>query len=149
MGEVLRDATRDADVPGRYGGEEFIVLLPECDIDGAVATAERIRARLAEEVFNGGKVTASLGAAEYPTHGETPRELIAAADVALYEAKQQGRDRVVAAKTAGGVPGAGEKPKRGAAARRSPAAKKKATGKKAAAKKKPAAKKKGSGKKES
>jgi diguanylate cyclase (GGDEF)-like protein len=97
MGVVIRDATREPDIPARYGGEEFIVLLPDCGIDGAVDAAERVRARLAEEVFEGRTVTASLGAAEYPTHGETPKELIAAADAALYEAKAEGRDRVVAA----------------------------------------------------
>jgi len=97
MGVVIRDATREPDTPARYGGEEFVVLLPDCDVDGAVDAAERVRARLAEEVFEGGKVTASIGAAEYPTHGTTPRELIAAADAALYEAKAEGRDRVVPA----------------------------------------------------
>lgn len=94
MGEVLRDATREADVPARYGGEEFIVVLPDCEIQGAVDAAERIRRRLAREVFEGGKVTVSIGAAEYPTHGASPMELIGAADTALYDAKAAGRDRV-------------------------------------------------------
>ncbi len=97
LGVVLRDAIRDPDVPGRYGGEEFIVLLPDCDLEGAVQTAERIRARLDQEVFDGSKVTASMGVAEFPTHGTTPAELVGAADIALYQAKEQGRDRVVAA----------------------------------------------------
>lgn len=94
MGEVLKDATREADVPARYGGEEFIVVLPDCEIQGAVDAAERIRRRLAREVFEGGEVTVSIGAAEYPTHGASPMELIAAADTALYDAKAAGRDRV-------------------------------------------------------
>lgn len=97
MGTVIRDATREPDIPARYGGEEFIVLLPDCDIRGAVDAAERVRARLAREVFEGRTVTASIGAAEFPTHGETPKELIAAADAALYEAKAEGRDRVIPA----------------------------------------------------
>lgn len=97
MGEVLRDATREADVPARYGGEEFIVVLPDCEIAGAVEAAERIRTRLEGEVFEGGKVTASIGAAEFPTHGVSPMEIIAAADTALYAAKAAGRDRVEAA----------------------------------------------------
>lgn len=96
MGVVIRDATREPDVSARYGGEEFTVLLPDCDIDGAMDAAERVRARLAREVFDGRTVTISIGAAEYPTHGDTARDLIAAADAALYEAKRQGRDRVVA-----------------------------------------------------
>jgi diguanylate cyclase (GGDEF)-like protein len=97
MGVVIRDATREPDVPARYGGEEFIVLLPDCDIKGAIDAAERVRARLDQEVFEGRKVTISIGAAEFPAHGDTPKALISAADAALYEAKDQGRDRVVAA----------------------------------------------------
>ena len=97
MGEVLRDATRENDVPARYGGEEFIVMLPDCDISGAVDAGERIRARLSDEVFEGGKVTVSIGAAAFPDHGDEITELIAAADRALYAAKDAGRDRVVPA----------------------------------------------------
>jgi diguanylate cyclase (GGDEF)-like protein len=97
MGRVVFDATREGDVPARYGGEEFIVLLPDCDLQGAIDAAERIRSRLAEEVFEGGKVTVSIGVAEFPTHGSSATDLIAAADAALYEAKDSGRDRVMAA----------------------------------------------------
>lgn len=97
MGRVVREATREPDIPARYGGEEFIVLLPDCDLQGAVDAAERIRTRLAKEVFDGRQVTVSIGAAEYPTHGDSAKELIGAADVALYEAKAGGRDRVMAA----------------------------------------------------
>ena len=101
MGPVLRDATREADLPGRYGGEEFIVVLPECDLSGALEAGERIRKRLAKEVFEGRKVTVSIGAATFPTHADSPAALIGAADVALYAAKEAGRDRVVAAEDAG------------------------------------------------
>jgi len=97
IGRVIEDAVRDPDVPGRFGGEEFIVLMPDCDLVGAIDAAERIRARLTEEVFEGGKVTCSIGAAAYPQHGTNPSSIIAAADVALYEAKAAGRDRLVAA----------------------------------------------------
>lgn len=100
MGEVLRDATRGADIPARYGGEEFIVVLPDCDLAGAVEAGERIRKRLSREVFQGGKVTVSIGASAYPLHGASAMELIAAADRALYAAKDAGRDRVVAASVA-------------------------------------------------
>lgn len=141
MGIVMKDATREPDVPGRYGGEEFIVLLPDCELEGAVAAAERIRRRLDREIFDGGKVTASIGVAEFPTHGETPMELIAAADIALYAAKEQGRDRVVAAGEKAETRGARPAPKKkGAAARRS-AGEKAAPAKKKAAAKKSAAKK--------
>lgn len=97
MGTVLIDATRESDVPARYGGEEFIVVLPDTDLEGAVGAAERIRTRLDKEVFEGRKVTVSIGAAAFPLHGDSPTDLIAAADVALYAAKEGGRDRVVAA----------------------------------------------------
>jgi diguanylate cyclase (GGDEF)-like protein len=116
MGGVIRDATREPDVPARYGGEEFIVLLPDCAIEGAVEAAHRIRARLAAEVFEGGRVTCSIGAAEFPTHGDGTGALIGAADEALYAAKAQGRDRVVAAGGARGASSQGADP---AARRRS------------------------------
>lgn len=97
MGVVLRDATRDLDVAARYGGEEFICLLPACDLENAVIAGERIRSRLAQETFDGGAVTISVGAAEFPTHGDTAAAVIAEADAALYEAKAAGRDQVKSA----------------------------------------------------
>jgi diguanylate cyclase (GGDEF)-like protein len=97
MGRVITEAVRDLDVAARYGGEEFVVLLPECDLANAVAAAERIRARLARERFEHGPVTISVGVAEFPAHGETSSEVLAAADEALYEAKRRGRDRVCSA----------------------------------------------------
>ena len=97
MGRVLREATRDLDVLARFGGEEFIALLPECDLDNAVKAGDRIRVRLLEEKLEHGPVTISVGVAEFPTHGDTPSTVIGAADEALYEAKRQGRDRVLGA----------------------------------------------------
>jgi diguanylate cyclase (GGDEF)-like protein len=94
MGRVITDAVRDLDVAARYGGEEFIALLPECDLENAIVAAERIRTRLANEPFDHGRVTISVGVAEFPTHGDTPGAVIGAADAALYEAKRQGRDQV-------------------------------------------------------
>ncbi len=94
MGRVLRDATRELDVLARYGGEEFIVLFPECDLDNAIRAGERIRQRLAREELEHGPVTISVGVAEFPLHGDTTAEVIAAADAALYEAKSEGRDQV-------------------------------------------------------
>jgi len=97
VAEILRKMTRGVDSVARYGGEEFVVMLIEAPIATAAAVAERIRARVAAEEFTGGKLTVSVGAAEYPTHGDTPEELIASADAAMYEAKSGGRDRVVVA----------------------------------------------------
>ncbi|MEZ5101912.1 MAG: diguanylate cyclase [Thermoleophilia bacterium] len=102
----LRTVGRVSDVVVRYGGEEFLVLLPETDIDGAAAIAERIRTtlsatpiRVEDALGSQGwldlTVTASLGIATWD--GETmdgPNALLAVADGALYRAKQNGRDRV-------------------------------------------------------
>jgi diguanylate cyclase (GGDEF)-like protein len=100
--EILRKMTRAVDSVARYGGEEFVVMLLETTIGTAAIVAERIRARVAAEEFGGGKMTVSIGAAEYPSHGDTPEELIAGADRAMYLAKAAGRDRVLIA------PGRGE-----------------------------------------
>jgi diguanylate cyclase (GGDEF)-like protein len=95
--EILRKMTRAVDSVARYGGEEFVVMLLETTIGTAAIVAERIRARVAVEEFGGGRITVSIGAAEYPSHGDTPEELIAGADRALYLAKGAGRDRVMIA----------------------------------------------------
>jgi len=97
IAEILRQTTRAVDSVARYGGEEFVMMLIEAPIATAVSVAERIRARVAAEAFEGGRMTVSIGAAEYPAHGDTPEELIASADAAMYQAKAGGRDRVVAA----------------------------------------------------
>jgi len=102
VAEILRKATRGVDSVARYGGEEFLVMLLEAPLATAAIVAERIRARVATEPFEGGKVTVSIGIAEYPSHGDTPEELIASADAAMYKAKSQGRDRVIVA--SGGIP---------------------------------------------
>ncbi len=98
IAEILRKTTRGVDSVARYGGEEFVVMLIEAPIGTAVTVAERIRARVAAEEFEGGPMTVSIGSAEYPAHGDTPEELIASADAAMYQAKEGGRDRVVAAR---------------------------------------------------
>jgi diguanylate cyclase (GGDEF)-like protein len=89
---------RDYDVVGRFGGEEFVVLLPGADTVEACRVAERLRGRVrrlavpAEEGTVG--VTISVGVALFRMHGQDLIELLAAADLALYRAKQSGRDRV-------------------------------------------------------
>ena len=98
IAEILRKTTRGVDSVARYGGEEFVVMLIEAPISTALIVAERIRARVAAEAFDGGAMTVSIGTAEYPAHGDTPEELIASADAAMYEAKEGGRNRVVAAR---------------------------------------------------
>ena len=94
---VLTGAIRTADYAGRFGGEEFTVLLPETPLDGAVEVAERICSRMAEQVFREGHpgVTLSIGMGECPTDGDSVDTIIECADAALYYAKEAGRNRVV------------------------------------------------------
>ena len=94
--EVLRETLRESDVAGRWGGEEFLLLLPGANGEGAAQLADRVRRALAGRSIPGVpglRVTASFGVAEYA--GETNTEqLVAAADSALYRAKRAGKDRV-------------------------------------------------------
>jgi diguanylate cyclase (GGDEF)-like protein len=100
--DVLRDTVRESDVAGRWGGEEFLLLLPGADEEGAAQLAERVRVRLAERNIPGApglRVTASFGVAEYS--GESNSEqLVVAADGALYRAKRGGKNRVERAQRA-------------------------------------------------
>ncbi|MDP1633335.1 MAG: diguanylate cyclase, partial [Gallionellaceae bacterium] len=99
--EILRGDSRLPDVACRIGGEEFLVLLPDTALDGAMSHAERIRlaCEAARFAADGGElmVTASFGVAEKTVSMSNYEELLNAADRALYAAKQQGRNRVVAA----------------------------------------------------
>jgi len=100
---VLRESLRDVDSVARYGGEEFFVLMPETSADEAADLAKRVRAALAKQPPLAGAVTLSFGVASYPANGLNGEALIGAADEALYEAKNGGRDRVFAARTAARV----------------------------------------------
>jgi diguanylate cyclase (GGDEF)-like protein len=94
---ILREAVRASDTVFRYGGEEFLVLLPETDLDGAIALAEKIRAATASRPFGEGQcvfnLTLSAGAGRL-CDNEFGNDMIARADMALYHAKEQGRNRV-------------------------------------------------------
>jgi diguanylate cyclase (GGDEF)-like protein len=94
----LRQQVRDSDVVGRFGGEEFVVLLPRADADEACKIAERLRHRAsAMSVYTDSvpmSVTISIGIAVLGVHGDDLFELLAAADLALYRAKDAGRDQV-------------------------------------------------------
>ena len=92
-----RSILRRQDFVARYGGEEFFILLPGTPLADAVQLAEKLRAHIAATEFPGDdQVTISLGSAEYLAD-ESLNDLVARADVALYEAKRSGRNRVVAA----------------------------------------------------
>ena len=99
IAEVLRKTTRAVDCVARYGGEEFVVMLLECPLATAQIVAERIRASVAEQDVGHGPLTVSIGVTEYPDGGDTPEELIATADAAMYQAKNAGRNQIVVART--------------------------------------------------
>jgi diguanylate cyclase (GGDEF)-like protein len=97
----LRASVRGADAVVRLGGEEFVVLLHGCDGDGAVTVAEAVREAIFQlalpEAARLERLTASIGVASYPEHGDHLDELLAAADRAMYAAKHGGRNRVLQA----------------------------------------------------
>jgi diguanylate cyclase (GGDEF)-like protein len=100
--QFLAKGIRAEDFVCRFGGEEFVVILPTADQEITQARAERLRSKMRQlaVMYQGnalGMVTISVGVAEFPQHGTSPRELMAAADAALYQAKRGGRDQVVVA----------------------------------------------------
>jgi len=98
FGALLREQTRPTDVVTRFGGEEFVVLLPHTSLDQAMLKAEQFRAALAAHIIAPltEPVTSSFGVAEI-SHEEEEQSLLDRVDAALYQAKEDGRDRVVAA----------------------------------------------------
>ncbi|MGZ8180963.1 MAG: diguanylate cyclase [Methylobacter sp.] len=103
LGELLPQIVREVDLACRYGGEEFLLLLPETDLNKAMLVAENLRERVAAlkidcEGITLPQVTCSLGVSSYPGHGMKEEELLRTADAALYSAKNSGRNKVMAAK---------------------------------------------------
>jgi diguanylate cyclase (GGDEF)-like protein len=97
LGELLRQATRGDDLAFRYGGEEFLLLLPGLDLDAAVRVAERIRQGVADGSGELPPFTLSAGVALWePADGRDPEPILRRADAALYRAKRAGRNRVAA-----------------------------------------------------
>jgi diguanylate cyclase (GGDEF)-like protein len=98
IGEAVSTNVRLIDVPGRYGGDEFVVLLPETSLEHGLTMAERLGAVIAAlSVIDGAmsiSTTASIGVAALPDHGRTSEELLRAADQAAYAAKHAGKGRV-------------------------------------------------------
>jgi diguanylate cyclase (GGDEF)-like protein len=96
--EVIRQALRDYDVAARFGGDEFVILMPETTGDEAASVAERIRQALAAVELRVGATsvgaTMSIGVARFPKDGRTPATLLEAADRAVYRSKAEGRNRV-------------------------------------------------------
>jgi diguanylate cyclase (GGDEF)-like protein len=102
--QLLTHQLRKSDLAARFGGEEFAVLLASTDHAGAQHLAEKVRAEVEHGrlVYDGARlgVTVSIGVAVWPADGREPGALVAAADRALYAAKESGRNRVVSASTA-------------------------------------------------
>ena len=99
LSDLLVKQARAVDRVCRYGGEEFTVILPETDADMAMQIAERLRAEVERQPIDigGGRtvtITVSVGVATYPQQADSLEEVVKAADVALYAAKQAGRNRV-------------------------------------------------------
>ena len=105
LGDFLKRRIRGEDVACRYGGEEFILIMPEATLEAAHQRADLLRQgakglRVRDAGQSLGGITLSLGVAIYPQHGRTMDSILRAADAALYRAKQEGRDRVVVAEEA-------------------------------------------------
>ncbi len=104
---IMRDNMRDMDIAARYGGEEFCAVLPETDLAGAAAVAERIRRQIERQLFAGDqqlptvRKTVSIGVATLPNNARTQSDLIEKADQALYRAKHAGKNQIA---LAGGTP---------------------------------------------
>jgi len=94
VASILSDKARAFDVVGRYGGEEFAVLLPETDLEGAIVVAERYRVAFEEADWRHRSVTASFGCAQLGPETGSAEALVQAADDAMYQSKQAGRNRV-------------------------------------------------------
>jgi diguanylate cyclase (GGDEF)-like protein len=95
VGRILEQNCRRSDVVARYGGDEFVVLMPESDIDQSRQLAEKLRACILNDAFLREKnITASLGIAGFPAHGSTPQELLQIADASMYLSKHQGGNTV-------------------------------------------------------
>jgi len=103
LAETLTASVRECDFVGRYGGEEFIVILPDSTVDNALITAERIRKNVGNLQFiedrESFSVTVSVGVAGFPDNGERTESILTQADNALYQAKDEGRNRVVMAES--------------------------------------------------
>jgi len=131
VAQIIRDGSRSIDVAARYGGDEFVALLPETEASGAYIVAEKIRQGVTELVVEaaGQQVMTSLsiGVVSYPDDGQTADELMIAADEAMYLSKRMGKNRVVGyvdrdemgteipqpARTPAGTPGFRPLPRRG------------------------------------
>ncbi len=95
LGETFERGCRSTDVVARYGGDEFVILMPETDAEQALHLAQRLRCSVeSDRLLQEKKTTASFGLATFPLHGSTPQELIQVADASMYVSKHQGGNAV-------------------------------------------------------
>jgi diguanylate cyclase (GGDEF)-like protein len=95
LADCVRANLRAVDTAVRYGGDEFVVILPQANIQGGLLVAERLRSRIEQiEVPGLGRLSASFGLATFPVHGSSRATLLQAADCALYSSKELGRNRI-------------------------------------------------------
>ncbi|HET9952690.1 MAG TPA: sensor domain-containing diguanylate cyclase [Candidatus Eisenbacteria bacterium] len=102
IAQILVREARSIDLVAKYGGDEFVVILPQTAREGACVLADRVKSSVAATAFphvTPGVITVSLGVATYPENGITAGELLESADIALYAAKQSGKNRVSIAST--------------------------------------------------
>jgi diguanylate cyclase (GGDEF)-like protein len=101
IGDIMKGKFRATDLLAKYGGDEFVVILPQTDKVGAYLAAERLREGIEKRAFPGaetqplGRITISIGLASYPEHGRSDDEILNRADKALYFAKESGRNRTI------------------------------------------------------
>jgi diguanylate cyclase (GGDEF)-like protein len=102
LGDLFRRHTRSEDIACRYGGEEFLLIMPEASLEAVKQRAEELRIVVKERLRIPWQkktlsITISVGVAEFPNHGSRVKNVVNAADTALYQAKKRGRDQVVVA----------------------------------------------------
>lgn len=97
--QIIRDSIRTSDIPGRYGGEEFVVIMVNADAEACMASARRLCSAIRDHKYAMNETVVknkvSIGLSEYPQDGKTMQELIQSADAAMYTAKRQGGDQVI------------------------------------------------------